>query len=160
MFRMVTFIPLDTILVVVMQNQTPLRKARLALGLTTAEAGHYVHVTRKTWETWEALEANGKPVPKASTELFFTKLEQMGKQKGSRELVAIFFEDPLSHQQSVIDVVADDNYLGIEDFPGGQKIIKSMAIDRNGRPYVHRTVFDPRTNTQVARFCERHKPLV
>lgn len=144
------------------QNQTPLRKARLALGLTTTEAGHYVNVTRKTWEAWEALEAIGKPVPRTPAELFFNKLENLGLQKeGLRDFVVVLLEDPATTIQTPIDVVASDNYLGFEDAQViGQKIIKSMAIDRiTGRPYVHRTMFDPKTNIHVMKFCDRNKSL-
>lgn len=132
---------------------TPLRKARLALGLTTTEAGQYVHVTRKTWEAWEAGEVNGKAAPRAKVELFFTKLNNIGESRDMGRMVVVFLEDPVTGFQQPIDVVASDNYLGLED----DCIIKSMAI-RDGRPYVHRTKFDPAHNNHVIDFCNEHDP--
>lgn len=132
---------------------TPLRKARLALGLTTTEAGQYVHVTRKTWEVWEAGEMNGKAAPAAKVELFFTKLNDIGKSHYRGCMVVVLYEHPETGFQQPIDVVAEDNYLGLEN----GNIIKSMAI-RNGRPYVHRTKFDPAHNPNVIKFCNENEP--
>ncbi|WP_282808187.1 helix-turn-helix domain-containing protein [Hafnia alvei] len=131
---------------------TPLRKARLALGLTTTEAGQYVHVTRKTWEAWEAGEMDGKAAPAAKVELFFTKLNSIGESRNKGVMVVVFYEHPGTGFQQPIDVVAEDNYLGRDG-----DIIKSMAI-RNGRPYVHRTKFDPAHNPHVVKFCNEHEP--
>jgi DNA-binding XRE family transcriptional regulator len=149
-----------------MVYDTPLRKARLGLGLTTAEAGQYVRVTRKTWEAWEANEALGKPAPLAARELFFAKLDALYRHlvehnllQDQRELVVVVRHDPLLDDDIPVDVVADDNYLGLEEGSAGALVIKSMAIERNGRPYVHRTPFDPTVNEHVLEFCARHNPL-
>lgn len=88
-----------------------LRKARLALGLTTSEAGQYVHVTRKTWEAWEAGEANGKPAPIAKVELFFSKLADIGKNRDVGGLVVVLARDPRTGLRTFIDVVSEANCL-------------------------------------------------
>lgn len=134
-----------------MDTNQPLRKARLALGLTTTEAGQYVHVTRKTWEAWEAGEMNGKAAPVAKAELFFTKLNSIGKSRNMGEMVVVIKKCPETKIEEVIDVVAADNYIGLEK----GDTIKSMAI-RDGRPYIHRTKFIREDNKHVIEFCERH----
>lgn len=135
--------------------QTPLRKARLSLGLTTEEAGHYVHVTRKTWEAWENAELNGRAVPAAKAELFFRKLDEIGKNREIGELVVVLNFDPYTRLQTPIDVVAEHNYLGLEN----GDVIKSLAIRRDGQPYVHRTKFVRNHNAHVLEFCQRHSPV-
>lgn len=132
---------------------TPMRKARLALGLTTVEAGQYVHVTRKTWEAWEQNEINGKSAPLAKTELFFAKLESIKKlTKDYGKIIVVLGVQ--GNMQFPIDVIAEDNYLGHED----NNVIKSMAI-RDGRPYVHRTKFDPTHNPHVVKFINDMVPV-
>jgi DNA-binding XRE family transcriptional regulator len=141
------------------QHHMPLRKARLALGLTTSEAGQYVHVTRKTWEAWELGEVNGKPAPQAKAELFFSKLEKIGSNHGGRSLVVVLVRDPHTGHEQPIDVVADDNYLGLEESSeNGACVIKSLAI-MHGRPYVHRTQFLISDNRHVMKFCEKNTPI-
>ena len=141
------------------QHHMPLRKARLALGLTTSEAGQYVHVTRKTWEAWELGEVNGKPAPQAKAELFFSKLEKIGSNREGRTLVVVLLRDPHTGYEQPIDVVADDNYLGYEQSSeAGAHVIKSLAI-RHGRPYVHRTQFLISDNRHVMEFCEKNTPI-
>lgn len=135
-------------------NPMPLRKARFALDMTTSEAGQFVYVTRKTWEAWEADELLGKPAPIAKVELFFSKLTSLGANRQRPEMVVVMLQDPQTKASIPIDVVAVDNFLGLED----GCIIKSMAINR-GRPYVHRTRFDPTINPHVLDFCRRHKAL-
>lgn len=144
-------------------DNTPLRKARALLGLTTAEAGQYVHVTRKTWETWEAKEAAGLPVPPAALELFFSKLEALAKRLAegptadpSRALVVVFRRDPITGADVPADVVSNENYLGNEQDGPGFCVIKSLAVDRLGKPYVHRTRYVTEHNEHVLAFCRRH----
>lgn len=141
------------------QRYKPLRKARLALGLTTSEAAHWVHVTRKTWEAWEIAEENGKPTPKAKAELFFSKLEKQGSSPLGGSLVVVFFCDPITGHQQPIDVVSTENYLGTEAAnEPGKRIIKSLAIEK-GRPYVHRTEYAIKDNEHVEKFCEKNTPV-
>jgi DNA-binding XRE family transcriptional regulator len=146
-------------------DNTPLRKARALLGLTTAEAGQYVHVTRKTWEAWEAKEAAGQPVPAAALELFFAKLDALAKRlregpddNPKRELVVVLRRDPVSGADTPADVVSDENYLGNDPDPDSPDfhIIKSLAVDRSGKPYVHRTRYAKAHNQHVLAFCARH----
>lgn len=144
-------------------DNTPLRKARALLGLTTAEAGQYVHVTRKTWEAWEAKEAAGQPVPAAALELFFSKLEALAKRVAegpdmntSRELVVVFRRDPVTGGDTPADVVSSENYLGNDPDAPGFHVIKSLAVDRFGKPYVHRTRYVTEHNEHVLAFCRRH----
>jgi DNA-binding XRE family transcriptional regulator len=132
----------------------------MVLGLTTAEAGQYVHVTRKTWEQWEKLEAENLPVPKAKMELFFEKISKLGKTKDYGKLVVIFLTEE-SGFQLPIDVVAGSNYLGLDKLDNESAVIKSMAIDRiTGRPYVHRTKFLWDGNEHVKDFCDDTVPQV
>lgn len=144
-------------------DNTPLRKARALLDLTTAEAGQYVHVTRKTWEAWEAKEAAGQPVPAAALELFFSKLEALAKRiaegpdpKENRELVVVFRRDQVSGGDVPADVVSNENYLGNDQDGPGFYVIKSLAVDRFGKPYVHRTRYVAEHNQHVLAFCNRH----
>jgi hypothetical protein len=146
-----------------MYHDTPLRKARALLGLTTAEAGQYVHVTRKTWEAWEAKEAAGQSAPAAALDLFFTKLEALAKRvvegpdpKEKRELVVVFRRDPVSGADAPADVVSNENYLGNDSDGQGLYVIKSLAVDRAGNPYVHRTRYVGEHNQHVLAFCERY----
>lgn len=147
-----------------MNHNTPLRKARLALGLTTAEAGQYVHVTRKTWEAWEAKEAAGQPVPPAALDLFCSKLdalaERLAKGSGTNErgqLVVVLHAHPGGGADVPADVVSSDNYLGNDPTEiSGFHVIKSLAVDRLGKPYVHRTRYEDSRNTHVLSFCDRH----
>lgn len=137
----------------------PLYNARMVLGLSTTEAGQYVHVTRKTWEQWEKLEMENMPVPKAKAELFFEKISKLGKHKDYGSLVVIFRTES-SGCQVPLDVVAESNYLGLDDDNGESAVIKSMALDRRtGRPYVHRTKFYWSGNEHVRSFCETAEPL-
>lgn len=141
------------------QHHMPLRKVRLALGLTTSEAGQYVHVTRKTWEAWELGEMLGKPAPKAKLELFFSKLDKIGQSRSHRSLVVVLLRDPHTGYEQPIDVVADDNYLGLEEGSNANvRVIKSLAI-KDGRPYVHRTSFVVSDNSRVMEFCEKNTPV-
>lgn len=149
-------------------ENTPLRKARTLLGLTTTEAGQYVHVTRKTWETWEAKEAAGQPVPAAALELFFSKLDDLAKRlregptyNPERELVVIFRRDPVSGADTPADVVSNENYLGNDpDLKNPSfNIIKSLAVDRTGKPYVHRTRYEKEHNPHVLKFCGRYNSV-
>lgn len=97
-------------------------------------------------------ELNGKSAPLAKTELFFTKLEsikQVSKDYG-KIIVVLGVQ---GNVQYPIDVIAEDNFLGLE----GTDVIKSMAI-RDGRPYVHRTKFDPTQNPHVIEFCNQMAP--
>lgn len=143
-----------------LDDPRPLFNARIVLGLSTTEAGQYVHVTRKTWEQWEKLEMENKPVPKAKTELFFEKISKLGKHTDYGSLVVVFHTDS-SDRQVPLDVVAESNYLGLEEDNGKSAVIKSMALDRRtGRPYVHRTKFYWSGNEHVRSFCETVKPLV
>ncbi|NHZ66905.1 hypothetical protein [Massilia genomosp. 1] len=146
-----------------MNSAIPLRKARYLLGLTTAEAGQYVHVTRKTWEAWEAKEANGLAVPPAAMELFFSKLDALarrlvdGRQYDSqREMVVVFRRDKGTGGDVPIDVVSTDGYLGNDQDALGYHIIKSLAVDRAGKPYVHRMRYEDAHNQHVLNFCRRH----
>jgi DNA-binding XRE family transcriptional regulator len=149
-------------------KNTPLRKARSLLGLTTAEAGQYVHVTRKTWEAWEAKEAAGQPVPAAAMELFFSKLDALAKRLRNdptsgteRKLVVVFFRDPLSGADTPADVVSNENYLGNVQDPDDPDcyIIKSLAVDRTGKPYVHRTRYVKEHNQHVLAFCRLYNSV-
>lgn len=133
---------------------TPLRKARLALGLTTSEAGQYVHVTRKTWEAWEAGELMGKAAPQAKMELFASKIQNIGQNRNMGAMVTVLLRDSVSGYEQLLDVVTEENYLGLEN----GNVIKSMAISRDGRPYVHRTQFDPKHNLHVIQFCHEREP--
>lgn len=146
-----------------MHTDTPLRKARVLLGLTTTEAGQYVHVTRKTWEAWEAKEATGQSAPRAALDLFFTKIDSLVKRaatgtdpKEERELVVVLRRDPPLGVEVPIDVVANDNYLGNDKDAPGFHVIKSLAVDRAGKPYVHRTRYVDAHNQHVLEFCSRH----
>lgn len=132
---------------------TPLRKARLALGLTTSEAGQYVHVTRKTWEAWEAGELMGKAAPQAKMELFVSKIQSIGENRNMGAMVTVLLRHTVSGYEQLLDVVTEENFLGLEN----GNVIKSMAI-RNGRPYVHRTQFDPQHNLHVIKFCHEREP--
>lgn len=134
---------------------TPLRKARIALGMTTTEAGQYVYVSRKTWETWEANEMIGKNPPKAKVELFFEKLSNIGKSRDMGDITVVVWKDPVTKVDYPIDVVTSENYLGFDE---ENKIIKSMGI-RNGKPYVHRTQFSLQDNEHVLRFCKNNEPV-
>ena len=152
---------------------TPLRKARMMLDLTTAEAGQYVHVTRKTWEAWEAKESAGEPVPAAALELFFAKLDVLVERVRAKlsgegiapsqknELVVVLQRDQASGMDMPVDVVSNDNYLGNDEDleKPGFYIIKSMAVDRSGKPYVHRTRYMSDHNPQVLKFCNRHNSV-
>jgi len=146
-----------------MNHDTPLRRARALLGLTTAEAAQYVHVTRKTWEAWEAKEAAGQPAPPAAIELFFAKLNAQAKRVAEgpdpneeRELVVICRRDPVSGADMPADVVSNENYLGNDQDAPGFHVIKSLAVDRTGKPYVHRTRYVDAHNQHVLAFCRRH----
>ncbi len=145
---------------------TPLRKARLALGLTTEEAGQYVRVTRKTWEAWEAKEAAGEQVPIRALELFHSKLEGLAASwRGERaagergELVVVVHFDPLLGGDRLADVVSSENYLGNDPAEPGFYIIKSLAVRRSGEPYVHRTRYEGARNAGVLKFCKQHKSV-
>ena len=145
---------------------TPFRKARLALGLTTTEAGQYVHVTRKTWESWEAKEAAGEPIPMRVLELFQAKLDTMiAKVRGEKprgdygELVSVLRFDPVIGGDMLIDVVSSENFLGNDPAKPGWHIIKSMAVKRTGQPYVHRTLYEDARNAHVLKFCKRVKSI-
>lgn len=134
---------------------TPLFNARITLGLTTEEAGQYVHVTRKTWEKWERLEASGKAPPQAKVELFFSKLANLGKSKDYGHMVVIFDEN-LMH----LGVVAESNYLGFTDNHNGTGVIKAMTIDYfTKRLGVNRIQFPISENAHVVKFCESHTPI-
>ncbi|MFZ4702276.1 MAG: helix-turn-helix domain-containing protein [Candidatus Methylumidiphilus sp.] len=113
------------------EPNTIARLARQAVGLTTVEAGQLVHVSRRAWEMWESGERN---IPIAKLELFMMKIN--GEHSTERELVVI-----LGPGQIPIDVVANDTFLSISDPVEGEAVIKTMAIDRRGRPYVHLTRF-------------------
>lgn len=55
-----------------MKPPTPdqIRAVRLALGLTQAEAAHWVHVTARAWQWWESGE---RRMPVATWELCLVK---------------------------------------------------------------------------------------
>lgn len=112
--------------------------ARLALMMSTSEAGQLVHVTRRTWELWESGRV---PMPLAKQELFASKLS--GLSIGRNELVVILADDGMSH----VDVVANDNFCGLRELADGNWQVSSLAVNRaNGRPYVHRQPFNPEHN--------------
>ncbi|MBT0366214.1 hypothetical protein ISO55_04385 [Morganella morganii subsp. morganii] len=139
-----------------MENEyaKPLFHARMTLGLTTEEAGQYVHVTRKTWEKWEKLEASGKEPPQAKVELFFSKIANLDN-KDCGSLVVI-----VDKNLTPIDVVAESNYLGFTNNGDGTGVIKSMSIDWfTKRLGVTRTHFPLSENTHVVKFCESHAPI-
>jgi DNA-binding XRE family transcriptional regulator len=150
-----------------MTPEMPLRKFRLALGLTTAEAGQYADVSRKTWEAYESGEVAGKQAPTATIVLVYSKLERIcdadkhNEPEAPRRDVVVVFKtvDPIIGYQVPIDSVASDNFLGIE--PGvepGTAVIKSMAVAwGTGRPYVHKTVYIELHNGHIARFAARHQ---
>lgn len=84
-----------------------LRATRLALVLTTDEAGRLVGVTRRAWEHWEA---GSRKVPTAAYELFLAKAEGLVPshlQDHGRNVCVILSDDGNSH----IDVVGSDNFL-------------------------------------------------
>lgn len=152
-----------------MTPEMPLRKFRLALGLTTSEAGQYADVSRKTWEAWEAGEVAGKPAPAAAVVLVYSKLDRIcdaNKRNDPtaelREIVMVFKTvDHTINYRMPIDSVAADNFLGIEPGPRpGTAIIKSMAIAwGTGRPYVHKTVYVTADNQHIDGFIGRHLAL-
>lgn len=146
-----------------LNQNTPLRKARLSLNMTTEEAAQYLRTTRKTWEVWEGKEAAGEPIPERVRELFTSKLEAMkdawlGKRgPGERgELVVVFYRDPVSGADYPADVVSSENYLGTDPDQPGYRIIKSMAINRTGEIYVHRTRYEVAINKHVEAFRAKH----
>jgi len=149
----------------------PLRKFRLALGLTTVEAGKVANVTRKTWEAWEAAEAVGKPAPISAVELVYAKLEricatqhELAPDVPRPEIVPLF--SLVGHrtrlQELPIDAVAADHFLGVE--PGaepGTAIMKSLSLAwGTGRPTVHRVTYVVADNPQVETFAARNTPVV
>lgn len=150
-----------------MTPEMPLRKFRLALGLTTSEAGQYAEVSRKTWEAWESGEVTGKPAPTAAVVLVYSKLDRIcdadkRKKQGvpAREVVIVLKTvDHNLNYQVPIDSVASDNFLGIDPGPQpGTAVIKSMAVAwGTGRPYVHKTTYFEADNEHVARFASRHQ---
>lgn len=128
-----------------------LRAARLACGITTAEAAQFVCASRRSWEGWES---GSRPIPRSKLELLATKLDKLGVRKEGLELVVMIanlqgFEHP-------IDVVSNENYLGIEMLNDGQAVIKSLALDHvMKRPYVHRTQLNPSDNDHVISAAQR-----
>lgn len=109
-----------------------LRKARLAAGLTTTEAGALVNVTRKSVEAWEK-PGNGPRMSKSNEELFFIKLPAVAKAKG---FPIILFVDEAN---DVVDCVAEDLYYDSIHHVTYVEI-KTLATHRKtDRPYVHST---------------------
>ncbi|MCU6501989.1 helix-turn-helix domain-containing protein [Rugamonas sp. A1-17] len=152
-----------------MPPEMPLRKFRLALGLTTSEAGQYAGVSRKTWEAWEAGEVAGKAAPTSAVVLVYSKLERIcdadkrnDPSAAAREIVVVLKTvDHVIGYQVPIDSVASDNFMGVEDgTEPGTAVIKSMAVAwGTGRPYAHRTTYVKADNAHVERFAIRHTPL-
>lgn len=101
------------------------------------------------------------PIPKAKAELelFFEKISNLGKHRDFGSIVVVFLTES-SDIQVPLDVVAESNYLGLDEDDGKSAVIKSMALDRRtGRPYVHRTKFYWSGNEHVRDFCETAEPL-
>jgi len=111
------------------------RIARQAAGVTTTEAGQLVHVTRRTFEQWES---GDRQIPAAKLELLIAKLN--GQRPEGGQLLAFFGGD--IDQATLIDVVAEDNFLSLKEYDDGTATISSLAVERHtGRPYVHRQRF-------------------
>lgn len=110
------------------------RTARLAIGMTTAEAAQLVHVTRRAWELWEA---GDRAIPAATLELFIAKITMKTNPPARRELIVVSSEDLVP-----IDVLAEDTFLDLVQTDANLAEVSSLAINKlTGRPYVHRTTF-------------------
>jgi transcriptional regulator with XRE-family HTH domain len=115
-----------------------LRGARLVLGLTTAEAGRLVGVTRRAWEHWEG---GSRRIPIAAYELFLAKAEGLVpsnlENENERRLYVIFSPDGQRH----IDVISNRNFLSWEL---GKKpnhvLVHSLAYDLLDRKRHRRSV--------------------
>jgi len=116
-----------------------LREARTAAGLTTAEAAMLMHAARRTFEMWEAGERN---MPLAKFQLFMEKIARHFE--NALDMVVVVGDD-----ETPIDVVANDNFAGITILPGAMAEICSLAVNRRGRPYAHRTKFRIDRNQHV-----------
>ena len=80
----------------------------------------------------------------------------MATLKQNRKLVVIFD----GSQQIPIDVVAEDNFCGLVKGDGDFFIIKSLAIDGAGKPYVYSTTFEAKGNDHVFKMTEGWKPII
>lgn len=133
-----------------------LRAARLACEMTTAEAAQFVCASRRSWEGWES---GSRPIPRSKLELLATKLGKLGAEKEGLELVVVIAN--LQGFEYPIDVVSNENYLGLETLNDGQAVIKSLALDPvTKRPYVHRTKFKPGDNDHVINAARRWTSVV
>ncbi|MYM92239.1 hypothetical protein [Duganella vulcania] len=141
--------------------ETALGKARVDIGLSSAEAGQYVNLSKQAWEALERGRYAGTQILIDAHDLFFSKLARLQKaphhhdaQSDVEPLVAVF---DAAQGTAPVDVVGADNFLGLEDARDGRKVIKSLAIDvRTRRIYVHRQGFDPAANRHVLKFAQRH----
>lgn len=77
--------------------------------------------------------------------------------KQNRKLVVITIFD--GSQQIPIDVVAEDNFCGLDKVDEDFCIIKSLAIDGAGKPYIHSTKFEAKDNDHVFKMTEGWKPI-
>lgn len=132
-----------------MSQPTPekIYHARNSIGLTIDQAAKLVYSTKRAWEYWESGE---RSMSHAIWELFLMKISNFVPRKYTeqpRKIVVILADDGIEF----IDVVADDNFLSLENCEhSDRKIICSMAVDKSsGRPYVRRVEFLNSVNVHV-----------
>ena len=118
-----------------------IRSMRLGMDLTQTEAAAIVKVSPRTWAAWEG---GSRPMPHSALNLFALRithssfeLEAQGiliKDK-ARSLVVFVTKD-----QTPLDVIAKDNFLDVIADPkdDAKKIVSSLAVSSQGKPYVHR----------------------
>jgi DNA-binding XRE family transcriptional regulator len=134
-------------------TQAQLRALRLGYGLTQVEAASIAMVSKRTWESWES-ESNDREIPISKFNLFVMRLtyhrkeledEGIMKIKDSnsiRELVVINLYN--GNDIQMLDVIANDNFLEIKEVVKegvAFNVVSSLAVNIDGKPYVHRTKF-------------------
>lgn len=140
-----------------MRKQT-LINARMALRLSTAEAGQLVGVTAKSWENWE--RRPGMDIPESKFELFCLKVTGDWAKHQMRNDLDI---DDLQRKMVVvvkrtdysvipITVLAGANFLSYQPEEDGTAVIKSLAVNPvDFTPYVHSVRFEVVDNEHVVK---------